>query len=262
MEYPPRRLLATTTWYSGGRPRRTAGLLVTLMGVALITGVAVSSHAARSGQRASGAVAAAARRLHVTPATPASATPAPSIPLPALASTPASLLPAASRPRLQPAPSGVAAATIGRRRARPPRPAAASPATAAPAVAPAGSTVSRSSPVSSVAAAPPAVVTASTRPASVAAGASASPCAAAIAAVESRGLFPAAGFVVECPGYALGHEGMTCMNVAGVCPGGREIVIHDPQPYVVANEFENSRIFSGSPVRCDVIDCGGSAYGF
>jgi hypothetical protein len=53
---------------------------------------------------------------------------------------------------------------------------------------------------------------------------------------------------------------MTCLNVAGVCPGGREIVIHDPQPYVVANEFENSRILSGAPARCEVIDCGGSAY--
>jgi hypothetical protein len=90
----------------------------------------------------------------------------------------------------------------------------------------------------------------------------ASPCAASIAAVEGRGLFPAPGFVVVCPGYALGHEGMTCLNVAGICPGGREIVIHDPQPYVVANEFENSRILSGAPARCGVIDCGGSAYGY
>jgi hypothetical protein len=52
------------------------------------------------------------------------------------------------------------------------------------------------------------------------------------------------------------------MNVAGVCPGAREIVIHDPEPFVVANEFENSRIFAGSPVRCSVIDCGGAAYGY
>ena len=41
-------------------------------------------------------------------------------------------------------------------------------------------------------------------------------------------------------------------------PGGSEIVIHYPQPYVVANEFENSRIFSGGPARCGVIDCGGA----
>jgi hypothetical protein len=105
-------------------------------------------------------------------------------------------------------------------------------------------------------------VAAPARPASVPVSPPVSPCASAIASVEGRGLFPAPGFVVVCPGYALGHEGMTCMNVAGVCPGAREIVIHYPQPFVVANEFENSRIFSGSPVRCDAIDCGGSAYGY
>jgi hypothetical protein len=96
----------------------------------------------------------------------------------------------------------------------------------------------------------------------VAASTPASECAAAVESVESRGLFPAADFTVVCPGYALGHEGMTCLNEAAICPGLKEIVIHDPQPFVVANEFENSRIFSGSPGRCDVIDCGGAAYGY
>jgi hypothetical protein len=106
------------------------------------------------------------------------------------------------------------------------------------------------------------VVATPARPMAASARAPASLCVAAIAAVEARGLFRAAGFVVVCPGYALGHEGMTCMNVAGVCPGAREIVIHDPEPHVVANEFENSRIFSGIPGRCDAIDCGGAAYGY
>src|SRR5262249_24958100 len=32
-------------------------------------------------------------------------------------------------------------------------------------------------------------------------------CAASIAAVTARGLYPAPGFVVICPGYALGHQG-------------------------------------------------------
>jgi hypothetical protein len=87
-------------------------------------------------------------------------------------------------------------------------------------------------------------------------------CAAAIAAVTARGLYPAPGFVVICPGNALGHMGMTCDNVPGVCAGLKEIVIHDPEPFVVANEFENSRIFFGDPGRCRTLDCGHAAYGF
>ena len=80
--------------------------------------------------------------------------------------------------------------------------------------------------------------------------------------MTARGLYPAPGFVVICPGYALGHLGMTCDNVPGVCMGAKEIVIHDAEPYVVANEFENSRIFSGDPGRCGTLDCGHTAYGF
>jgi hypothetical protein len=80
--------------------------------------------------------------------------------------------------------------------------------------------------------------------------------------VQSRGLYPAPGFTVTCPGYALGHLGMTCYNVAGICPGAKEIVIADPRPFVVANEFENSLIFLGLPVRCHVLDCGQAAYGY
>lgn len=87
-------------------------------------------------------------------------------------------------------------------------------------------------------------------------------CGAVIAEVEARGLYPAPGFTVVCPGYALGHEGMTCMNVPSVCPGHAEIVIHYVRAFVVANEFENSRIFAGVPARCETIDCGHAAYGF
>ena len=90
----------------------------------------------------------------------------------------------------------------------------------------------------------------------------ASPCAATIADVESRGLYPAPGFTVTCPGFALGHEGMTCYHVTGICPGAKEIVVADVQAFVVANEFENSRIFMGLPVRCRVLDCGHAAYGY
>jgi hypothetical protein len=87
-------------------------------------------------------------------------------------------------------------------------------------------------------------------------------CAASIAAVEARGLYPAPGFAVICPGNALGHEGMTCMNEPGLCPAVSEIIISVPEPDVVANEFENSRIFAGAPARCETVDCGGSAYGY
>jgi hypothetical protein len=82
----------------------------------------------------------------------------------------------------------------------------------------------------------------------------ADPCAVSIPAVEARGLRPAPGFVVTCPGDALGHQGMVCVNIQGICPGSQEIVIHDPQPYVVANEFENSWILTGGPARCHTID--------
>jgi hypothetical protein len=81
--------------------------------------------------------------------------------------------------------------------------------------------------------------------------------------VEARGLFPAPGFAVICPGYALGHMGYTCVNNATVCPGARRVVIHYVAAFVVANEFENTWILSreGTP-RCDAIDCGHLAYGF
>jgi hypothetical protein len=110
-------------------------------------------------------------------------------------------------------------------------------------------------PVPAPAAAPP-------RPVVAAETSVVDPCPAAIAAVEARGLYPAPGFSVTCPGYALGHEGMTCLNVPGVCAGAREIVIHYPEAFVVANEFENSRILSGMPARCHTIDCGSIAYGY
>lgn len=89
-----------------------------------------------------------------------------------------------------------------------------------------------------------------------------SDCAAAIAAVEAKRLHPAPGYVVLCPGNAEGRQGMTCRNVPGICLGQKIIAIAVVDTYVVANEFENSRIFAGLPVVCDTIDCGGSAYGF
>jgi hypothetical protein len=42
----------------------------------------------------------------------------------------------------------------------------------------------------------------------------------------------------------------------------KEIVIANVEAFVVANEFENSRIFMGLPVRCGTLDCGHTAYGY
>jgi hypothetical protein len=55
----------------------------------------------------------------------------------------------------------------------------------------------------------------------------------------------APGFHFECPGYALGHQAMTCINVAGVCPGSHLIVISDPCQAAYMNEASNSWVLEG-----------------
>ncbi|HWE57305.1 MAG TPA: hypothetical protein VG435_17495 [Acidimicrobiales bacterium] len=55
----------------------------------------------------------------------------------------------------------------------------------------------------------------------------------------------APGFQFECPGYALGHQAMTCINVSGVCPGTKLIVIADACPAAYMNEAHNSWIMAG-----------------
>jgi hypothetical protein len=55
----------------------------------------------------------------------------------------------------------------------------------------------------------------------------------------------AAGFTFECPGYALGHQAMTCIDVAGVCSGEHLIVINDPCPAAYMNEASNSKVLEG-----------------
>ena len=55
----------------------------------------------------------------------------------------------------------------------------------------------------------------------------------------------APGFAFECPGYALGHQAMTCVNVAGVCSGERIIAIADACPAAYMNEAHNSWILAG-----------------
>jgi hypothetical protein len=55
----------------------------------------------------------------------------------------------------------------------------------------------------------------------------------------------APGFHFECPGYALGHQAMTCINVAGVCPGSHLIVISNPCQAAYMNEASNSWVLEG-----------------
>ena len=55
----------------------------------------------------------------------------------------------------------------------------------------------------------------------------------------------APGFRFVCPGYALGHQAMTCENVKGVCPGEKIIVINVPCAAAYMNEAHNSWIVAG-----------------
>jgi hypothetical protein len=67
-------------------------------------------------------------------------------------------------------------------------------------------------------------------------------CAAAVAYLSAYS-YP--GFTFECPGNALGREGMTCLNDAGVCPGEAIIAIADACPAAYMNEASNSWVLEG-----------------
>ncbi len=67
-------------------------------------------------------------------------------------------------------------------------------------------------------------------------------CGAAISYLEKHA---APGFSFECPGYAEGHQAMTCVNVAGVCPGAKLIAISVPCAAAYMNESSNSWVLSG-----------------
>ena len=68
-------------------------------------------------------------------------------------------------------------------------------------------------------------------------------CGAAVAYLQA---YAAKGFAVECPGYAEGHEAMTCLDVAGVCPDAAVIAIADPCPQAYMNETSNSFVLTGA----------------
>jgi hypothetical protein len=67
-------------------------------------------------------------------------------------------------------------------------------------------------------------------------------CAAALAYLVSHA---APGFTFECPGYAQGHQAMTCVDVAGVCPGAKLIALAVACPASWMNEASNSWVLTG-----------------
>jgi hypothetical protein len=94
---------------------------------------------------------------------------------------------------------------------------------------------------------PPALAAAPSVPAVVPARGEASVwgCAAALAYLSAYA-YP--GFTFECPGNALGREGMTCLNEAGVCPGEAIIAIADACPAAYMNEASNSWVLEGRSI--------------
>jgi hypothetical protein len=67
-------------------------------------------------------------------------------------------------------------------------------------------------------------------------------CSAALAYLRTHA---APGFRFECPGYALGHQAMTCANHPPQCPGARIIVIAVPCRAAYMNEASNSWVLLG-----------------
>ena len=68
-------------------------------------------------------------------------------------------------------------------------------------------------------------------------------CAAAVAYLAA---YSAPGFSFECPGTALGHQAMTCINEPGVCDNEHLIAIADPCPAAYMNEASNSWVLTGA----------------
>jgi hypothetical protein len=77
-------------------------------------------------------------------------------------------------------------------------------------------------------------------------GATAWGCSAALAYLQA---YAAPGFALNCPGYAEGHEAMTCLHgtpqYPEACPTGPTIAISDPCPQAYMNESANSWLMTG-----------------
>jgi hypothetical protein len=71
-------------------------------------------------------------------------------------------------------------------------------------------------------------------------------CTAALAYLQA---YAAPGFALDCPGYAEGHEAMTCLHgtpqYPDACPNGPEIAISDACPEAYMNESANSWLLTG-----------------
>jgi hypothetical protein len=67
-------------------------------------------------------------------------------------------------------------------------------------------------------------------------------CGAALAYLSAHA---APGFSFECPGYADGHQAMTCENIPGLCPGTSVIAIAVPCAAAYMNEASNSWVLTG-----------------
>jgi hypothetical protein len=99
----------------------------------------------------------------------------------------------------------------------------------------------------SPAAAPPPAATPPPVPATPAVGhATTWGCAAALAYLQT---YAAPGFALDCPGYAEGHEAMTCLHgtpqYPDACSSGPTIAISDPCPQAYMNESANSWLLTG-----------------
>lgn len=65
-------------------------------------------------------------------------------------------------------------------------------------------------------------------------------------AVAYLSAYSAPGFTFQCPGNALGHQAMTCINEPGVCANEQLIAIADPCPAAYMNEASNSWVLTGA----------------
>lgn len=190
--------------------------------MALALGSAVGAAAVDSAIKAHSG----AEPVNVIAATAAYSThPAPDAPAVTARSTP-HLIPATT---VLPSPTLPPAVTTHPSTSPPPRTAVAHPATTVAA------------PVTARQAVASALKTRSTTPAAPAL-AGPDTCSAALSYLAAHS---APGFRFECPGYALGHQAMTCINVAGACPGIKLIVISVVCPASYMNEAHNSWVLSG-----------------
>ena len=71
-------------------------------------------------------------------------------------------------------------------------------------------------------------------------------CSAALAYLQA---YAAPGFTLDCPGYAEGHEAMTCVHdtpaYPDACPNGPTIAVSDACPQAYMNESANSWNLTG-----------------